>query len=378
MQKTEYDLAVFIGRFQPPCRHHIDTLRHGLAMADKVVVFVGSANSPRSIKNPFTAEERIDMIRSCLSLEESRRVLFCPKEDSLYDDNQWIAGIEYNVAKVLWEFKGPVDTTKICLIGCDSDHTSWYLDKFPLWDKKFVEAKEKDGTIIHATDIRHNYLRGGDWVFDETAAHYLYAAVELKLREFRKTEEFTRLVREYDMVAKYKESWKSAPYPPTFVCVDAVVVQSANVLLVRRGAEPGKGLLALPGGFLEQNERIANACIRELKEETRIDVPPAVLFNSIKKSEVFDHPERSLRGRTITHAFLLELNEKYGQLPWVKGGDDCDEKLGGKAEWVPFAELVRMRNQMFEDHWDIVNHMVGGLMAGTATPVIFGSNNLNR
>lgn len=373
MQKTEYDLAVFVGRFQPPCRHHIDTLKHGLQQAETVVVFVGSANSPRSIKNPFTAEERIEMIRSCLSLEEVRRVVFCPKEDSLYDDNQWIAGIEYNVDKVLYNIKGPVDTTKVCLIGCDSDHTSWYLDKFPLWDKKFVEAKEANGAVIHATDIRNNYLNGSDWCFDEHAAHYLYAAVEIFMRKFRKTEEFKRLTEEYDMIRKYKESWKDAPYPPTFVCVDAVVVQSANVLLVRRGASPGKGLYALPGGFVEQNERISVAAVRELREETRIDVPPGKLFNCIKRTEVFDHPERSLRGRTITHAFLIELNEQYGQLPFVKGGDDA-----AKAEWIPFSELVRMRGELFEDHWDIINHMVGGLMSGTATPVIFGSNNLNR
>lgn len=375
-QQTKYDLAVYIGRFQPPCKHHIQAIHHGLKIAERLLIFVGSANSPRTIKNPFTAEERIDMIRSVLSFEEEKRVCFVKKQDSLYDDNQWVAGVEYNVNQVLYEHKGPVDLVNVCLVGCPSDHTSWYLDKFPTWKKEFLPSTHKgpdEQTDAHATDVRNAFLCGSDWVFDEVVAHYCYAAVTSWLMKFRKNNpDYGRLVEEYDLVRKYKESWANAPYPPTFVTVDAVVVQSANVLLVRRGASPGKGLLALPGGFVEQKERIANAVVRELKEETRIDVPPAVLFNGIKKSEVFDHPDRSLRGRTITHAFLIELYEKNGVLPWIKGGDDA-----ASAVWVPFSELANMRAQMFEDHWDIINHMVGGLNVDHS-PIVFGRNNLNR
>lgn len=378
MSMTKKDLAVYIGRFQPPCNHHIETIRHGLNLADNILIFVGSANSPRSIKNPFSAVERIAMIQACLTPDEEKRVVFCPKEDSLYDDNQWVSGLEWNVNRVLEQLKGPGDYTTV-IVGCKSDNTSWYLDKFPSWDKNFLAVRTSDDDKeVHATDVRNALFSGSKWVFDEVIPRNVFSAVGTMLRNFMKTPDFARLCEEQQMVNKYKESWKVAPYPPTFVCTDAVVVQSAHVLLVRRGANPGRGLWALPGGFLEQEERIADCAIRELKEETRIDVPPAVLYNSIKKSEVFDHPHRSLRGRTITHAFLIELREPHGMLPWIKGGDDCDEKLGGGAKWIPYSEILRMRDQMFEDHWDIINHMVGGLAAGNATPVIFGSNNLNR
>jgi bifunctional NMN adenylyltransferase/nudix hydrolase len=79
------------------------------------------------------------------------------------------------------------------------------------------------------------------------------------------------------MIEKYKESWKAAPFPPTFVTVDAVVVQSGHVLLVKRKAMPGAGLWALPGGFLNQEETLLDGAIRELKEETKIKVPVPVL-----------------------------------------------------------------------------------------------------
>lgn len=374
MTKPErYDLAVYIGRFQPPCRHHIETIKHGLKIADKLLVFVGSANTSRSIKNPFTAEERIEMIRSVLSLEESQRVLFCKKEDRLYDDTQWVMGVEHNVNRVLDEIKGPVDVKKVTLIGCKSDSSSWYLDKFPGWSKEFVVAPHRlNDTIIHATDIRNALLCGSDWVYEEIVPHYCYSAVDIWLRKFRNTQEYKDLCEEFDMIRKYRDAWEDSPYPPTFLTADALVVKSGNILLVKRGANPGKGLYALPGGFVNQKERIVDAAIRELREETRIDVHPADLYKGIKKAEVFDHPDRSLRGRTVTHAFLIELRDKYDTLPWIKGGDDA-----AKAFWVPLSEIEGLRSQMFEDHWDIIHHMVGGFVNGDA-PVIFGQRSLNR
>jgi len=129
-----------------------------------------------------------------------------------------------------------------------------------------------------------------------------------------------------------------------------VVVQSGHILLVERKAHPGKGLMALPGGFLNPKEKLKDAVIRELREETRIKVPAPVLTGSIEKVEVFDDPYRSARGRTITHAYLIELSGE--SLPKVKGGDDA-----AKAFWVPFADI--RPEMMFEDHYHIISAMVG-------------------
>jgi bifunctional NMN adenylyltransferase/nudix hydrolase len=110
-----------------------------------------------------------------------------------------------------------------------------------------------------------------------------------------------------------------------FVTADAVVVQSGHILLVERGRAPGKGLLALPGGFVNPEERIRDAAIRELREETSISdgkgqIPPAMLASFIEdaRTRVFDAPNRSLRGRIITHAFLFRLPERR-KLFGVKG-----------------------------------------------------------
>jgi len=172
----------------------------------------------------------------------------------------------------------------------------------------------------------------------------------MALEKFKTTKTYEQVANEFNFVKKYKSAWDKAPYTPMFITVDAVVVQSGHILLIERKAQPGKGLMALPGGFLDANETLKTAVIRELREETRIKVPAPVLAGSITKQQVFDDPYRSARGRTVTHAYLIEL--KDGELPKVKGGDDA-----AKAFWVPFAEIKP--EMMFEDHFHIIQAMVG-------------------
>jgi bifunctional NMN adenylyltransferase/nudix hydrolase len=110
--------------------------------------------------------------------------------------------------------------------------------------------------------------------------------------------------------------------------------------------------MALPGGFINVRERVVDGILRELREETKLKIPEKVLRGSIQKVELFDAVDRSLRGRTITHAALIEL--PAGKLPPVKGSDDAK-----KAVWVPLSSI--REEDMFEDHYHIIDGLVGGL-----------------
>jgi len=179
------------------------------------------------------------------------------------------------------------------------------------------------------------------------------APVYEMLEAFRKSSPaYAQLVAEHHFIQDYREGWANAPYPPTFVTTDAVVVHSGHVLLVRRRAEPGKGLWALPGGFVKESQPIMDSCLRELREETRLKIPVPVLKGSIKGTHVFDHPDRSLRGRTITHAYHFDF--PAGELPPVRGGDDAD-----KARWFPISEALEMGPQLYEDHLHILEFFLG-------------------
>ena len=55
------------------------------------------------------------------------------------------------------------------------------------------------------------------------------------------------------------------------VCVGAVAIDDGNLLLVRRGNEPGLGTWSVPGGRMEPGETIQEAVVRELREETGVE-----------------------------------------------------------------------------------------------------------
>jgi bifunctional NMN adenylyltransferase/nudix hydrolase len=351
-----YDISVFIGRFQPLHKGHLSVINKALEISKYLVILAGSANSPRSYRNPFSFEERKSTIFGSIPSHLRDRVQILPLEDSVYNDNQWIRNVQSQVSSAVWHF-GYTSVPKITLIGHSKDASSYYLKMFPQWASTEVENFHS----LDSTGIRKVYFsKDGDaWLNGESDNSsedcfdrdtIIPSSVRDFLAKFIKTSDYARILEEYDFIAKYRKSWANAPYPPTFVTADCIVVQSGHVLLVRRGANPGKGLWAMPGGFVNQGELIKDAAIRELKEETGIKVPEPVLRGSIIAQDVFDDPNRSARGRTITHCFLIKLKDEV-TLPKVKGSDDAE-----KAKWIPIADLKRQ--DFFEDHYCILNNML--------------------
>lgn len=151
----------------------------------------------------------------------------------------------------------------------------------------------------------------------------------------------------------YKKKVQSGAYPVQMITVDPIVVWQNQVLLVKRGAFPGKGLLALPGGFVNLNERLLDAAIRECREETNVSLNKEWLY----RSQYFDDPERSSRGRILTHAFAFEV-PFYFNRPEVKAGDDASE-----ASWYNVHTILLEGSKNYEmfhdDHFWILCDMIG-------------------
>ena len=82
----KYDLLVYIGRFQPFHLGHESVVRQALTLAHKVLIIIGSADSPRTIKNPFTFTERLNMISTVLADHIGGRVYFSISRVYPYDD----------------------------------------------------------------------------------------------------------------------------------------------------------------------------------------------------------------------------------------------------------------------------------------------------
>ena len=343
----KYDYGIVIGRFQPFHSAHQALIQHATDLAEKVVVILGSARSASDVRNPFTPRMREEIIRDCFPNEN---LIFRAVRDYPYNDHIWTTEIQNTVGQLVEE-DGDRNPS-IALVGFFKDKSSYYLNMFPQWKFEEFFSSEKDLLKISATDVRESYFSGnGVWEkqVPETAAKYLKA--------FREMPTFEHLQKEFEYIRKYREDtqFKGVPFKPVFVTTDAVVVQSGHILVIRRGFQPGKGLLALPGGFLQPDLTLEENALRELKEETQIKIPVPVLRGSIKASKEFDHPKRSQRGRTVTFAYYFELEPKLKDgLPRVKGGDDAK-----KAFWLPLSALGEKEDEFFEDHLSIIRYFLG-------------------
>lgn len=98
-----------------------------------------------------------------------------------------------------------------------------------------------------------------------------------------------------------------------------------EVLLIRRGNDPFKGMWALPGGFVEEDEDLRDAAARELCEETSLT--PVVL----DEVGAWGAPGRDPRGRTVSDVFLAIIGPGA---PAALAGDDA----AGVA-WHPADDL---------------------------------------
>ena len=343
----KYDFGIVIGRFQPFHLAHQKLIEHSLSLAEKVIVILGSARSAPDVKNPFTPQMREEIIRACFP-KDANRLIFRAVRDYPYNDHVWTAEIQ----NIVGEIADETEHARIAVAGFFKDKSSYYLNLFPQWNFEEFYSSDKKLLKSNATVIREKFFTD-----DDSWRELVPEMVQRYLEIFKTTEFFPNLQAEFAYVQKYKQDtqFKGAPFAPTFITTDAVVVQSGHVLVIRRGFQPGKGLLALPGGFLAPDATLEDSAIRELKEETQIKVPAQVLRGSIKNSKAFDYPERSQRGRTVTFAYYIELeaNLKDG-LPRVKGGDDA-----AKAFWLPLSALGEKEDEFFEDHIHILKFFLG-------------------
>ena len=115
--------------------------------------------------------------------------------------------------------------------------------------------------------------------------------------------------------------------PRPAVTADCVVITreaEPKVLLIQRGDQPFKGGWAFPGGFMNMDETTEQCAVRELEEETGLQM------SKIQQIGAYSKVDRDPRGRTVTVAYLAVIDAPVA----VTGQDDA-----AKAEWWPLSSL---------------------------------------
>lgn len=316
---SKHSTGIFIGRFQPIHSGHIHAIGVAASQVRQLIIMVGSANQCRSIRNPWSFQERKSMIRIKLESANIQNVTIVPLNDYPYSDSQWITDVRSTI-----EYH---TEDKPVLFGHMKEGND-YLTWFPDWEFRSIESQSK----INATEVR--------------TTMFLTNSLEMP-----------KCVRD-DWVFYQKEAklFENYPFPETlnFNCADAVLECQGHVLLIKRKFAPGAGQWALPGGFRNQRETFLDCAIRELQEETNVRIPEKVLRGSIVKSELFDSPSRSFGIPRNTLAVYMRVNPNPdGTLPRANGADDAVE-----CAWFPLTTILNGM-QIYDDHLAVVSKLTG-------------------
>lgn len=342
-------VGVLIGRFEGYHNEHHRHMRRAAKENDVVMVLIGSSNRRISIKNPFTVQERAEMIWNNIyeddEIPETVPILFRSLPDNPLSDDEWAETVRHIVKQ---QAQADADVT---LYGCDKDESTFYLKMFPEWGQSFVPQK----SLFDASTLREAWFESYQTGFG-CGKFYSGGKISKATLEFLENRKFNKdLQAEWDFYGKEKERFDDYPFPDTlsFSCGDAVVKWRDEILFIVRGKAPGAGCLALAGGFKNRNERFEDAAERELYEETRLNIPPAALAKCKVKSELFDDPKRSLGIPRATLAVLYDVTSMFEERPEVYPADDA---VG--YEWIKTKNLDDNATRIYDDHLFIVKKLL--------------------
>ena len=327
------DVAVCIARLQPPQQHHVEALCALATQYRAVWLICGGVTQAPSVFNPWSLDERCALLAAAMPAHAMPTLL--PVADCWYDDQRWAAAVRAALAAA-----GVAASQAVDVFALERAGPAFYGACFPGWRACALPA----GLAPFDPTLNERVLDAGAGT---AAAAAVPAAGRAALMATLGDDLRAALREEYAFLAQYRAAWHAAPFPPVFVTVDALVTHGDRVLVIRRGRRPGQGLLALPGGFIDPDEALADSALRELREETGLVLPAS----ACRAVRVFDHPLRSLRGRTITHLHRYELPSAQ-PAPAVLAGDDAAEAL-----WLPLTEAHPQA--FFEDHYAMLQVELG-------------------
>jgi 8-oxo-dGTP diphosphatase len=124
---------------------------------------------------------------------------------------------------------------------------------------------------------------------------------------------------------------KGQRYRNPIPTVDSIIQSDSRILLVRRKKEPFKGHLVLPGGFVNEGERVEDAAKREVKEETSLDIELIDILG------VYSEPKRDPRGHIMSTVFIGKMSQSIDKVD-AKAQDDA-----AAIEWIDLEEADNIK-----------------------------------
>ena len=122
--------------------------------------------------------------------------------------------------------------------------------------------------------------------------------------------------------------------------VDTIIEKDSQVLLIKRKKDPFKEKMVFPGGFINEGERVEDAAVREVKEETSLDIELDHILG------VYSDPFRDPRGHIMSTVFIGKISDK---------SDKIEPTAGDDAAAIKWVDLETVKEESFGfDHKKIL------------------------
>ncbi|HEY9649853.1 MAG TPA: adenylyltransferase/cytidyltransferase family protein [Coleofasciculaceae cyanobacterium] len=182
---TLYNICVCMGRFQPFHWGHFDLIQAALTQGKQVIVLLGSHLRSPSLKNPWSSEEREQMIRMCLESSWQARIQFVPICDRETDE-EWVTDIRQKVGALTSL------NSRTSIVGHHESGKLFFSRRLPDWD--YIEKLRRPG--INATDIRNSYFSQSPE--DDYAVKIPLGTLQY-LRNFKQQPSYQYLCQEFNL-----------------------------------------------------------------------------------------------------------------------------------------------------------------------------------
>jgi len=317
MKKT----ALTIGRFQLLHKGHCEYIFELLTEFDFVVIAIGSCYEYGTSSNNLLALDREKMLRKVLSYEKvnpNKFTIIHIQDYSTFDE--WLQDV--------LEIRDFYQVTHF-VTGNQKDILSVLESKNIQLNMELINPELSSSSSIHASDIRKLIVEG----HQKQALDHLHPAVVETLAE-------TKIID--DILDNYANVYLSSKFVPGRQAVDVVFFiedsksKKTSLLCGSRSMQKENfpGCLAIPGGGIDKFESPISAAVRELAEETGLQLIPYQLA-------------------TEPALFILEGTDNITKLHFVKLYSTTDQTLGGNqgGSSQAFAAIIRC-------HVDRINELI--------------------
>lgn len=343
--KKKNKLGVVIGRFQPLHNGHIELLLKAKEESEHVLVILGSRNRAADFNNPLNINDRRSILKAALdAIEYGMFKTYCPKD--LDNDEAWVENL--------------IGTMQNASDDCDPNEVSIYTSAKDqeFYQNNFINpitvVDAKDG--LSATSIRELFYAGAMNTLKPLVPLASYSTLE----NLSKSPDYQILVNEKIAceAGKAKAMLSHAFNNPIEPVVHAVVLAEfdnvAHVLVVRRAGARGFGQLAIPGGYMNHDETTLDGALRELREETGLDLKnqAAGMLSMYLSENLGDLSTRTLG---INYLFALRIDDPE-DAEFTGYTDDAGEI--SEVLWVTLNSITKDETILFYNHNDIVRRLL--------------------